>query len=281
MLDNENIDHRTRLKDLPSGELSRLIRRETEKETPDDTLVLAALHLLEEREPEDIPATPREAAALKKFRSRVRRRQHRSFLYPKTAAKAASLLLAVGLLMGTFLPRQAQADRFWDKFTRWTGDFFAIFQSEEDEFSLKTYSFQTDNPGLQQVYDAVLEMGITDPVVPMWIPEGYELVECTQDVTPVKKYVHSRFSNGEKDCTLQINLFLQMETSHYFEDGERIDTLEKNGAVFDIFLNKETYTITWTRNNIECAFTIDCREETLYDVIMSIYSWRNTNEAVY
>lgn len=281
MLDNENIDHRTRLKDLPSGELSRLIRRETEKETPDDTLVLAALHLLEEREPEDIPVTPREAAALKRYSSRVRRRQHRSFLYPKTAAKAASLLLAAGLLLGTFLPRQAQADRFWNKVTRWTGDFFAYFQSEEDEFSFKTYRFQTDNPGLQQVYDAVVEMGITDPVVPMWIPEGYELVECIKKSGPLKQYVYSRFLDGENECTLKINLFLQPETSHYFEDGERIDTLEKNGTAYDIFLNKGTYTIAWTRNNIECAFTIDCPEEILYDIIMSIYSWRSTNEAVY
>ena len=39
------------------------------------------------------------------------------------------------------------------------------------------YVFETDHPGLQQIYDAVVEMGVTEPVVPMWVPEGYDLVE--------------------------------------------------------------------------------------------------------
>ena len=281
MPDNENIDLSTRLRDLPAGELSRLIRRETEKEEPDDGLVLAALHLLEEQEPDPAELTAREAEALERYSARIRGRRLKMLLCPKNAVKAASLILAAGLLLGSFLPHRTQAQEFWGKVTRWTGDFFGIFQSEEEEFALEDYTFRTDNPGLQQVYDVVVEMGITDPVVPMWLPEGYELVECTQDDTPVKKYICAWFSDGENECTLKINQFLQSEPSHYFEDRERIDSFERNGTVFDIFRNKDSYTITWTKNNIECAFAIDCQEEILYDVINSIYGWRYTNEAVY
>lgn len=275
MQENSSIDRRRELQTLPSEKLSALIHSETGKEIPDDDLVLTALHILEDREPDQPEAlTPREEAAWEKYRAVVRARKRRPRVSWRGAAKAASMVLVLGLLMTSFLPQEAEAENLWDRFTKLTNSFFAFFQSEKDSFSLDTYVFQTENPGLQQVYDAVVEMGVTEPVVPMWLPDGYELVECKSMNTPVKRYVHARFSDGEKEFVFQVHVLFAGEPNKYPKDDANVTVIEKNGISYNCVKNDETWNVASSRGNIECAFTMDCQEEILNDVILSIYRWR-------
>ena len=59
---------------------------------------------------------------------------------------------------------------------------FAFFSPDEPTQAIEEYEFRTEHPGLQEVYDAVAGLGVTEPVVPMWIPEGYTLFMCRTDV---------------------------------------------------------------------------------------------------
>ena len=79
----------------------------------------------------------------------------------------ASVLVAITLLFA-LLPTQANAETWWERLARWSDDFFSFFNPNESEMTEDVYIFQTDNEGLQQVYDKVVELGITEPVVPMW-----------------------------------------------------------------------------------------------------------------
>lgn len=272
MWDKELILQRE-LETISTERLRTMLNTETQKDTPDDDLVLSILHILEDREPVALDfESEKEEAAWKLFQKRVRGRKKYRLLHTGNLMKAASILLVVSLLF-VMVPQQVEADNWWQRLTKWTDDFFGFFREEEDTFRLEDYEFRTDNTGLQQVYDAVVELGITIPAVPMWLPEGYELAECTTVETPAKQYVHARFLNNDKACVLQINVLCVEDSKAYFKNDIEVKEHEEGGMIHCIIRNTESWSVTWTKDNIECAFAIDCTEDILYEIIESIYRW--------
>lgn len=273
MWDKELILQRN-LESVSTEELRTMLRREMEKDDPDDDLVLSILHILEEREPEVLDSgSEKEKAAVKLFRKRVRARRLGRVRHNHSFMKAASIVLVICLLFA-LVPQQAEADNWWQRLTKWTDDFFGFFREEEEAFHLHEYEFQTDNPGLQQVYDAVVEMGVTIPAVPMWLPEGYELVECTTVETPIKQYICAQFLNDDSECVLQINVLNTQDPKVYYKDEIPVEEYEKGGMIHSVVQNMDRWAVSWTKDNIECAFSIDCSEEVLHEIIESIYRWR-------
>lgn len=255
-------------------ELRTMLHAETDKDVPDDDLVLSILHILEDREPE-VPdsGSAREEAAWKLFRKRVRARRKCKPLYYSNLLRIASVVLAVCLLF-TLVPQQAEADNWWQRLTKWTSDFFGFFREEDDTFRIEDYVFETDNPGLQQVYDAVAELGVTIPAVPMWLPEGYELLELRIEETRIKQYVYAQFANDGSECVLQINILNGEAAKAYFKNDVDVMQHEIGGTVYNLVNNEDDWIVSWTKDNIECAFAIDCTEDVLYKIIESIYGWR-------
>ena len=278
MLDKELI-LRKDLEIHSSDQLRVMLRAETGKENPNDDLVLAILHILEDREPDDPgPVSDREEAAWKLFQQRVKARKKRIRLNWKSLAHAAVLLLVVGLLFAA-IPNEAEADNWWDRIARWTDDFFAFFREEEEEtFNLEDYEFRTDNPGLQQLYDAVAELGITEPVVPMWLPEGYELAELKVHTMRDEEQLVAVFKDPEKTIIYQVTVLSTDKRELYPKDDASVWQQELCGTTFHIMRNHEIWVVAWKKDNIECSIFVDCQEEILYEMLNSIYFRRRTIE---
>lgn len=274
MLDNELI-LRKELEAASSEQLRVVLHAETEKEVPDDNLVLAILHILEEREPDMLePASAREEAAWKLFRKRVNSRKRRNLFSGRSLTNVAALLVISGLLMAA-IPNQAQADSWWDRIARWSDDFFSFFREEEKEaFHQEEYEFQTDNPGLQQVYDAVVEMGVTEPVVPMWLPEGYELANIAKLDMLDKEMVTAWFDNSEKTILYQAAVLITDGNEQYLKNDIPVITHELHNTTYNIMKNNDVWVMAWTKDNIECSLAVDCQEEVLYEILDSIYKRR-------
>ena len=89
-----------------------------------------------------------------------------------------------------------------------------------------------------------------------------------------QKVIVTSFSNGFNEFVFQISLH-DMEVSYeYYKDETRVREIEEYGFVFYVFQNNERNTITWTNDKVECAFSIECQEDVLYEIIESIYRWR-------
>lgn len=276
MLDNELI-LRKELESVGSDQLRTMLHAETAKAIPDDDLVLTILHILEDREPDDLePPSPREEAAWQLFRKRVKARKRRPLLNLRGVVNAAVLLLVLGLLM-VAIPQRVEADNWWDRIARWTDDFFAFFR-EDETFRIEDYKFQTDNPGLQQVYDAVVEMGITEPVVPMWLPEGYQLSELKVYPMRDEEQLAALFESPEKSLLYQATVLSTDKIEQYPKDNTAVTQREIWGTVFNVMMNNETWVVAWTKDNIECSIFVDCQEELLYEILNSIYYSRRTIE---
>lgn len=273
-MENVNIaDLRRELNQMSSQQLRELLDRETGKETPDDDLVLTALHILEDRNA-DQPAGlgPKTEAAWKTYQDRVWQRKPKPTLRVPRLVKAASLVLVLIGLCLAYLPKQAHAGSFWKIITDWTDDIFQYVNIGEKETEPVEYVFQTDNPGLQQVYDTVVDfLEITEPVVAQWLPEGSELVKIKQIETDGKKSVHAYFLNGEKETVLSFNKMTVDRSPKYDKAITQVQEYEINGIVHNYMLNDKVWTVNWARHNIKCTIYIDCQEDMLKQIIRSIY----------
>lgn len=273
-MENVNIaDLRRELNQMSSQQLRELLDRETGKETPDDDLVLTALHILEDRNA-DQPAGlgPKSEAAWKIYQDRVRKREPKPTLRVPRLVKAASLVLVLFGLCLAYLPKQAHAGSFWKIITDWTDDIFQYVNIGEKKTEPEEYVFQTDNPGLQQVYDTVVDfLEITEPVVAQWLPEGSELVDISTTETDGKKSVHAYFMNGKKEIILAFNKMSTDRSPQYDKVASHVQVYELNGIVHSYMRNESAWSINWTKQNIKCSISIDCQEDILKRIIQSIY----------
>lgn len=268
---NSITDRRQEWEQMPTEELEVMLHSELEKPVPDDDAVLLLLHILETREP-DTPAalTPRETIAWQKYQTRVHRRTKQSRTPRRWIPAAASLVLVIGLLF-SMIPQQAEAETLWEMLSRWKESVLQ-FLNPEEKFVAEEYVFHTDHPGLQQVYDAVTELGIDEPVVPMWIPEEYELSDLDEINTPKLKGINVNFSNGEKYLVYKADVYADSASREYYKDDSYSEVYEVEGMTYNVTKNKEWWIVVWSKENIECSIALDCQEETLRRILDSIYT---------
>lgn len=277
MQQNNMTSIRELLEQMPTQQLDAMLQAELSKERIDENSVRLILHVLREREKDDpVEITPQIEQAWEKYRQDTQALEKRALRPAKVRRRLlrAASAAAVLLLLVSVVPQQAEAESIWEKLARWTDSIFSFFDPGEEEFSQETYEFRTDNPGLQQVYDAVVELGVTEPVVPMWLPEGYELVECKTGIMPRQEYVYARLSDGSEKIVIQINMHSVADTGGYHKNGSQVETMEQYGTTYNIMQNGTMWVVIWSIDNVECSLFIDCQAEILNQILESIYRWR-------
>lgn len=263
---------REMLEQMSTEQLDAMLNKELRGESVDGNSVRMILRILREREKDEpVEITPEIQKAWDEYRQNVAslENQHsgRARKWLIRAASAAAVLI----LLISVVPRQAEADSLFERLARWTEDVVEFFSSDDDESRLTNYEFKTEDPGLQQVYDAVVELGITEPVVPMWLPDGYELSECSVRTTDVKKFLYARFLDKDFEITYKINLYDSEPSHFYHKDGTDLEKIEIEGTTYNIMKNEDLWVVIWTKNNIECSIYVDCQEDILYKILGSIY----------
>jgi len=185
----------------------------------------------------------------------------------RTAAAAAVLFL----LLVPIVPQEVGAESLWEALVRWTTEIVEFFGPKDNEHRLLEYDFQTDNPGLQQVYDAVAELGVTDPVVPMWLPDGYELTELEIVELPSKTRVHSRFLNNDIPIVFFVDIYNADVSRMFQRDDTSASKYECGGVKHFIMNNNNNTSVVWEQKKIECFISADIQEDTLFEILKSIY----------
>lgn len=273
MQQNNVTSIRELLEQMPTTQLDEMLNAELGKEIPDANAVKLILDILKQREKDHpIEITPEIESAWKKYQqdSAKIRDGKRRVKIPSWVLRSASVAAVFVLILLT-IPQQAQAESFWDRLVRMTSEIVEFFSPDDTESRLEEYTFRTDNPGLQQVYDAVTEMGVTVPVVPMWLLDGNELVECKVTENPRKNHVYARFSISDVDAVLIVDVYMD-DALHVYQKDEKINKqYELYETTFNIMRNNNFWVVIWTIDNIECSIIVDCSEDDLYRVLKSIY----------
>lgn len=254
----------------PTEELDEILQAELEKEHPNEEVVLPILRELEERE-KDIPVetTPEVLEILEKLSKH--NTSSKQSIHKRKWLSGIAAVAAVACIVVMTLPRTVGAESLFDVLVRWTSSVFEFFTPEQDASNPPVeIVFETDNPGLQQLYNKVTELGVTELVVPMWLPAGFELLELQVSPAPGGTRVHGEFKNGDND--ISITYRISADTSVKFEKAETgIEVFEAGQANHFIMDNTEYFSVTWSVDGVECLLNTNIAKEDLYTIIKSIY----------
>lgn len=255
---------------MPTEELDQILQAELEKDRPDEEVVLPILHELEEREKDyPIEKTPEKLALIKKLQEHNTSSQKSKLKRGWVAGIAA--MAAVACIVVMALPRTVGAESLFDVLVRWTNSIFEFIDPDKNESRPRANGdFTTDNPGLQQLYDKVTDLGITDPVVPMWLPEGFVLSYLKVLPMPDGNDVHGKFENSNQAIVITYRISKGIATTYEKEDSsvEVYDYADVSHFIVD---NDDNLSITWTIGGVRCLLNADISREDLYLVIKSIY----------
>ena len=260
------------IEQMSTEQLDEMLLQELGKEPVDESAVRLIMEVLEKRE-QDTPVEVNKQieAAWERYQAQTPVQKRPRFSFGGWPVRVAAVVAVITALIFA-VPQDVEAEGFWERLTRWTDSIFEFFAPGESKQVDAEYVFETDNPGLQQVYDTVTALGITDPVVPMWLPEGYELVECEVNESYSKTFMYARFKDGVGTITLDSAIRNTESPRQYSKDEANTKKREIAGVVHNILHNNDRWTAAWVKDRLECAIYIDCQEETLYKIIKSIYT---------
>lgn len=261
---------RSSLEQLETEKLEQMLQSELEKQMPDVDAVRQMVRILEERDAAaPAMATAQEQAALQRYNQRMKNLRRKPSTVRRVMAVAASAVLVLGLLFAA-VPMQAEAETFWEMLQRWSSSVLTYFSGAGQKVDVE-YVFQTDNPGLQQVYDVAVELGVSDFMVPMWLPTRCDLIAIEKIETPTQKGICARFSHDQGEVIFKMDVFAEKPAREFFRDESYYESYEKNGTTYNITCNAGSWVAIWTKDNIECSISMDCQEGTLRRILGSIY----------
>lgn len=262
---------RETLERVETQQLDAMLLEELRKESPNGELIRTIGSILKARDQEQVPEIDDNILqAWEQYQRKAQPIKKKPKALNTILVKAASLILVLLTLMA-LVPQEAEASNFFQRLIAWTEDIFSLINPSEEAVQ-ETYVFHTDNPGLQEVYDKVTELGVTEPVVPMWLPEEYRLLSCEVTPTPNNTYLLATFQNNGTELLFCLNLYSNNITSTYYKDGEILQKTEKGGIMHTILQNTDFLTAVWVTDNIECLICLDCQEDTMIRILESIYT---------
>lgn len=266
--------HREELEKLPAPELEKILFAELDSESTDRDTVLQILSILKDRDSTDQADCPVDAEEAwdKYLKDRNKTMRDVPVARPKPrrwlGLVAAAVTVVFVLLMT--VPQAVGADSIFDIIGRWTKDLFGFSHSSSNA-PTEEYVFQTDNPGLQQIYDAVAGLGVTQPVVPTWVPDGYALTELLTREQRLSTKVVARLCRDDRYIVITIEIYGSGASNKYPKDNASAEEYEASGTKHYILPNEGKWTAVWNQENVECTVTANEYKDTLYGVIDSIY----------
>lgn len=264
---------REELEKLSTLELDDILRAELNSDAPDRETVLLVLSILEDRDPTNAANRPEGAEeAWEGFLKRAGHSEtpvHKPNKKPRKWLGAVAAVAAIVLVLLITVPQTVGAENIFEIIGRWTRDIFNLSDGTERHLRSE-YVFQTDHEGLQQLYDAVVAQGVTDPVVPTWIPDGYELKELKVLYQPSTPKVYAFFAVGDEYIQITVEIYSSEEANEYAKDDINVKEIEYDGVCYYLMPNDDTYKAIWNAGKVECSVITNNSYEVLKKILGSI-----------
>ena len=258
---------------LPREELRRMLTEELRKDTQqiDDAFVRLLLAELQARgvdtafvDDNAVEAACEEFRAVTDKKQNPKKPWHQSWML-----KVASVVLVLGILFFS-LPTAAEANNIPEVLTWWSNSLFQFFRPGEKP-NIEEFEYKTDHPGLQQIYDAITEAGITEQIVPSSLSDEFKLTELKMLQMQGDISLHTRLISDSNKILFTAIAHSEQAMFQHEKKAENISVWNIANIDHYVISNNNNSIVTWVTENIECTISADCPEEDVYRLIYSIY----------
>lgn len=257
---------------LSTGTLEGLLKEALDKRPLDRDYILTISGIMEAREA-DMPV-PEDACiqqAWDKYRQAVDQTERQAAPTPPRRWLVGLAAVAAMLCFFVFaVPAAVGAENIGDLLSRWGNEIFEFFnpRSTPSDTQYGEGSI-TEHPGLQQVYDAAVEIGIEEPKVPTWLPEGFVLTELKKFSKNGKRAIIATLEK-ENYCIILSIGDADATTRRYPTDVEETREHKAGALQFNLFRNQTQWTAVYDFNGIEYVLGANTEEGVFYEIINSI-----------
>lgn len=157
-------------------------------------------------------------------------------------------------------------------FAQWTQEIFQ-FHTEEVSSQGAEYTSGTVLDSSQTLEDALMEAGITQPVSPEWIPEGFVFSGMKAYVDIAEPMYTALYEDETTDHTIivSVNVHQKPQASVQEKDDSQVTVYTAGGINHYIMQNEGVLSATWFVDNLECKISGDVSESEMETMINSIY----------
>ena len=235
--------------------LSDRLKKELDKKEPDRDTVIQILKEVKKEESGEEQTDP----VLERYGKKPQK-QNRSSVWKRLAVAAAICLIVLSSVPNVF-----GSESIFTMIGQWTKEIFSFGEIKEKEFI-----YHTDHPGLQELYDAVAELGLSKNVVPTWIPEEAALNELYTQSMPNGTAIFAGFFIDNDYIGIAIYASKDPSYAEYQKGNEDAVLYERAGIKHYILENDGEWAAAWVIDNAECTISVK-NKEVLYKILEYIY----------
>lgn len=191
------------------------------------------------------------------------------------------LAAVVALLVVSLTVPVAGFANLFEMIGTWTAQQFTLIPSEEGpggytkDFEGAQVFEKTPGDELRQM---LAEYGITEAVVPTWMPEGFKIqgeVFVEELPAPQNVQLFALYSDGENSISISIVQYTdKVESTVYEKTGDNPTVYIAGGIEHHLFQCSDNFTswaAVWSNENLECSINTTLTIADLEKVLDSIY----------
>jgi len=185
-------------------------------------------------------------------------------------ARAACAAAVIAILMfAATATAYALGYDLWGYVAEWSKETFG-FTPENQAPSSGLPSRPTQNE-LSDLQAALDEYGITEKLIPKYIPQGFVQTEFYVDSSGGSNYLTSVFEKSEQTIIIDVKTNANIVHSYYEKDYSDPEIYEMNGVEHYIITNMGKFFAAWRTENYEVSILGPETKEELIKMIDSIY----------
>lgn len=182
---------------------------------------------------------------------------------------ALAIVASVAVLFGTTVITGAHGVDFWGSIVHWTAEVFGITQGLPGEKTIH----QEQDDAFEHLRLLLIKHGISQQVVPNYIPEGYILVDTREENTYEGTYYLCVLQSESNEILLRYLLIDSvLQEKYYPVDDSAPEIYTVQGIDHYILTNESTYVAYWANGQLMCTISRVPEREELYKMINSIYT---------
>lgn len=271
-------DQKERLQD----QLADLLFQTSEEDIDSDELD-ALLDALEEVDPMPEAGVPDTEESLARFHERYAslfspedptavtsgspEKKHSRRLTFKFAAIAAVVVLLLGSVAA-----QAFGLNVFGAIARWSAETFQMRSEEIPYATIRTNPLgENETAYYDTLQDAVDAFGITEPLVPQWVPERFELTEVTVTNRRDGIHIYADYENDDEYFQIRYKETMDFDFRSLEKEKGYMGVYVCGKINHYLMIDMERWKAYWQNGELECRISGDLSEQEIKDIIESIY----------